>query len=377
MESSAALNLEDHEPVYNPSVQDVLRVKDMIHAASNMPLELIDEIIDFAQYWACCSIRSLFPRIVVVGTSSDIDRRGPKGNVLVLRSLPLGYDPACGYLLHAESHQTTYQTKAAKPLFPASDLSFLERDTASVLEQWAKHSIPRGKNPCRKIVFTLNSMDQGWGGRPEHHGTYKDSYTWFDVGLERFTALKCSESEDWVQTEVQRDISFAAQGRDDGRWLARPEGRVEWIASSVPLTNVPPPSPIEPTIHPHPPPTPQSPGTYLKYNLLTIIPETIVDSEHLRLHHPFLPPATGLQKNVMGRAQKKIHTITWSYDDNVNPDSADAEDLELHGQGKQSMTGNFVRCLNVGDVVTLWARARFPGWRNIVEQVSMDVYWAV
>ncbi|RPB23898.1 hypothetical protein L211DRAFT_838358 [Terfezia boudieri ATCC MYA-4762] len=381
--------VSDHDDgVYNPSVQDVLTVKEIIQKASNMPLELIDEIIDFAHYWACSSIKSLFPQSVI-GTTSQVDCRGPKDdNILVLRCMPLGYDPACGYL-NAESHQRTYQTKAAKPLFSGSDLSFLEPDTASVLEQWAKHSIPRGKNPCRKIVFTLNSRDQGWGGRPEHHGTYKGSYTWFDVGLERFTALKCSESEDRMQTEVQRAMSYAAQG-GDGCWLTGPEGRVEWIASSAPLTNVQPSTnsacggettPIESSSDPgkinpasNPPP---SPGNFLRYNLLTIIPKTVVDLENLRLHHPFLPPATCLQINVMGRAQKKVHVITWSFDDNVNPDSSDGDELEQQGQGRESMTGNFVRSLKLGDVVTVWARARFPGWRNNVEQVKMDIYWAV
>jgi hypothetical protein len=31
--------------------------------------------------------------------------------------------------------------------------------------------------PCRKIEFQLWSSDQGWGGEPEHRGTYDGSYT--------------------------------------------------------------------------------------------------------------------------------------------------------------------------------------------------------
>ena len=41
-------------------------------------------------------------------------------------------------------------------------------------------------HPARKIVFTLRSHDQGWGGDSADHGTYHGSYTWFDTGLERF-----------------------------------------------------------------------------------------------------------------------------------------------------------------------------------------------
>jgi len=231
-------------------------------------------------------------------------------------------------------------------------------------------------------------MDQGWGGRPEHHGTYQDSYTWFDVWLERFTALKCNESEDTIETEDQRAISYATQGQHDGGWLTRPEGRVEWIASSIPLTRVQPSTsvgwvntmPIEHSdsgnFNP-PSNAPSSPGDFLKYNLLTIIPQTLTDSKYLKLDHPFLPPATRLQTNVMGRRENKVHVITWSFDDNVKPGSAKGDELEHRGQGRESMTGEFVRSLKLGDIVTVWARARFPGWSNNVEQVAMDIYWAV
>lgn len=40
-------------------------------------------------------------------------------------------------------------------------------------------------NPCRKIVFTIESRDQGWGGEPEHRETYRGSWTWFEAGIER------------------------------------------------------------------------------------------------------------------------------------------------------------------------------------------------
>jgi len=68
--------------------------------------------------------------------------------------------------------------------------------------------------------------------------------------------------------------------------------------------------------------------------------------------------------------------VTWSFDDDVKPDSAEGDKLEQQGRGRESMTGEFVRSLKLGDVVTVWARARFPGWRNEVEQVKMDIFWA-
>ena len=44
-------------------------------------------------------------------------------------------------------------------------------------------------HPCRRIVFTIRSHDQGWGGDPGDAGTYNGSWTWFEVGLERWCKL--------------------------------------------------------------------------------------------------------------------------------------------------------------------------------------------
>ena len=76
------------EFVYNPSVQDILKVKDIIQEASNMPLELIDEVIDFAEYWACSSTVKSTPPQSVEGTSGHADHRQSRSNVLVV-SIPL------------------------------------------------------------------------------------------------------------------------------------------------------------------------------------------------------------------------------------------------------------------------------------------------
>jgi hypothetical protein len=55
----------------------------------------------------------------------------------------------------------------------------------------------------------------------------------------------------------------------------------------------------------------------------------------------------------------------------------DGTALEEQGRGRDTGTGEFVRNLKLGDVVTVWAKARFPQWVNVVEQVKIDVYWAV
>jgi hypothetical protein len=42
--------VSDENP-YDPSVKDVLHVKDLLNGISSFPLELIDRIIDLAEYW--------------------------------------------------------------------------------------------------------------------------------------------------------------------------------------------------------------------------------------------------------------------------------------------------------------------------------------
>lgn len=72
------------------------------------------------------------------------------------------------------------------------------------------------------------------------------------------------------------------------------------------------------------------------------------------------------------------YTIVWRYDDDVSdPESDEAKALAEAGRGLLSGNGEFVRGLKFGDVVTVWAKSRFPAWINNIERVSIDIYWAV
>lgn len=50
-------------------------------------------------------------------------------------------------------------------------------------------------NPVRKIVFAIESRDQGWGGELEHEGTYHGSWTWFEAGIERLEKQNTCKSQ--------------------------------------------------------------------------------------------------------------------------------------------------------------------------------------
>lgn len=95
-------------------------------------------------------------------------------------------------------------------------------------------------------------------------------------------------------------------------------------------------------------------------------------------NHSLLPePQWTIQRNLTAHGEIKEHTVVWSASDDVAPDSIDARDLEDKGRGSMTGDGSFVRGLEVGDVLTVWGKARFPGWANHVDYLKMEVYWAV
>jgi hypothetical protein len=119
------------------------------------------------------------------------------------------------------------------------------------------------------------------------------------------------------------------------------------------------------------------------YSLRTVLPHTtgvqVPKAYEISYHfdHPLLPNEMALQRNVHSSREMKEHVVTWSFDDHIDPESEEATKLQLQGRGGATGSGELVRSLVVGDVVTVWAKARFPGWMNVIEQVKIDVYWAV
>jgi len=177
---------------------------------------------------------------------------------------------------------------------------------------------PRGGNPCRKIAFQLWSEDQGWSNDSANHGTYRGSYTWFDASVET----------------LDHDMLN--------------HGRVTWPAHLL----------ID-----------ESDGP-----LLVESPFNFVRRE---TDHPFLPPPTHLQRNIHAVHKIRHHTITWHYLDFIDEQSPAAIEADLNGRGWKSLDGSFVRSLKVGDCITLWMRARFPGWTAHIVKAKIEMYWAV
>jgi hypothetical protein len=69
--------------------------------------------------------------------------------------------------------------------------------------------------------------------------------------------------------------------------------------------------------------------------------------------------------------------VEWSWTDDINPESDGGQELKNQGRGRATGDGTFVRDLKMGDVITIWGKAKFPAWQNNIEKVRIDVYWAV
>ncbi|KAI1080092.1 hypothetical protein F5B20DRAFT_540748 [Whalleya microplaca] len=156
---------------YEATAQDVLEAKAVVAQASNLPPEIVDMIMDRAEYWATSAAA-----IDYSNTRAKLFTvRGGRAheNQFLLRTEPLGltkWSPSSEDLWRAQS--------SPKPLeaeYPQSKLLDLIDGPVSTLE-----------HPFRKVTFDIVSRDQGWSGHGEDHGTYRKSYTWFDAGLERF-----------------------------------------------------------------------------------------------------------------------------------------------------------------------------------------------
>ncbi|KXX73252.1 hypothetical protein MMYC01_209905 [Madurella mycetomatis] len=299
---------------YEPSITDVLVVKAMLSKALALPPEIVNTITDLAEYWPHTTAERTY------NASTDVMARGSgmAEDVFMLRSAPLGLRN-CSLRTPGS---TPIDRKPLKPQ-PAGD-----EFSAEDFQRFVGSPVPMLAQPCRRIVFTIRSRDQGWGGAPGDSGTYRHSWTWFDVGLERWCKTIPTESD---AMEQQTEHQLPSLMLDD---LSTVLPRVEWDQAK---------------------------------------------QEHV-FKHPLLPcEDTKIQCNVVANDEARTHRVVWSYDDDIEPerDVEAANRLADEGRGKATGDGKFVCELKLGDVVTIWAKARFPGWKNIVEWVKLEVYFAV
>jgi hypothetical protein len=261
-----------------------------------------------------------------------------------------------------------YPSIPAEPWLISKDIP--HSVTREVVDYWAKEAAPRGEFPCRKVVFTIKSHDQGWGGPAGCKGTYRGSSTWFDVGLETIIATRDSESPQFSNAKRDCNPSLLVSGDVERSTEAMPESHAP---SPLPHFSIP---------------DPQSSGANQESILCatrTIIPitrreTTATEPPEVKAEfvHRLDSSLDCLQCNKTAINTATEYVITWSCtDDTMDPDSIDAKKLYEEGRGRLTANGQYVRNLKIGDVVTVWGKARYGGWVNYVEEVKIEVYWAV
>ncbi|KAK1999787.1 hypothetical protein LX36DRAFT_573563 [Colletotrichum falcatum] len=329
---------------YKPTPIDVVVVKVMLEKASKLPPEVMDIIVDEAEYWAH-SEASIYHRFAtphdafrVVGTTAE-------ENKLLLRCPPIGFRDF-------ERVGTAFKTAPLPPKSgdmspvtePLRSLTLLEPPSspteiaAEAPREYFAGSMDRPPmltHPVRKIVFKMRSRDQGWGGGVGDRGTYRGSWSWFEAGLEKFDKdRKCDGS---CKTSAPTEEPEPENTSDNE----------EPTLCTCGLQSIYPP--VE-----------QLPHGNLAYH-----------------HHIPALENLKIQNNKTAHKEFIDHEVVWSWSDDIHPDSPEADRLVEMGRGRGTGTGKFVRSLKLGDVVTVWGKARFGGWANYVESIKVEIYWAV
>ncbi|KAL7268015.1 hypothetical protein RUND412_009376 [Rhizina undulata] len=262
---------------FHPSPADVASAREAL--LEKLPLELVDPILDFAEYW---------PRIVV-SLAAKCSAQALHGNNNNCYKLILQTAPVPG------------------------------RGDVEV----------RGRRPVRRIVFGIESKDQGWSsGSRVNKGTYVAGHSWFEAYLERPSSID-SKADIQNPEEPSNPIDISND-------INTPRA-----ASTAP--------------------GPIGGSRGLGWDLITIAGK-----------RPWV-----VQRNVHAGQTLKKHTVTWNCDD----EDAWAEDEEEWAGNSvrdgRGLGGRFVRALVPGDRVLLVARAQYPGWANHIENASIEVYYAV
>ncbi|KAH9436403.1 hypothetical protein MCOR02_000075 [Pyricularia oryzae] len=305
---------------FQPSALDVLVTKAMLAKGVKLPIEVVDLVVDFAEYWPHTRTH--------VERPSRPNRFGtrPDENNFLLRTPPVGF---LG-VPHSDPERYTRE--------PVKMLRLSDEHPVEQFQKWIGSPVPLVQHPCRKVVFTIKSRDQGWGGDSRDHGTYHGSWTWFEAGLERVDAS--GDCGDHCPDTTDQPAQDQTQAQGSGS-SSRPRPEISLCA------------------------------------LRSIRPEVNCDGERTHFDFPLNPADDKVQCNMTAHNEYITHVVEWRATDNIDPKSAEADGLEKMGRGRASGTGEFVRNLKLGDTVTLWAKTRFQGWANNVESATVDVYWAI
>ncbi|KAF6837411.1 hypothetical protein CPLU01_03035 [Colletotrichum plurivorum] len=335
---------------YKPTPIDVIVVRVMLEKAAHLPPEVLDMVFDLAEYWPHSTAFVHYP--VNRNDRSSFSVRGSTQdeNKLILRCPPVGF---LDYRRVGEAFKdaplppkSVNGSAVAEPLRsltlaePSDTSTEPARDAPREYFAGSMTQPPALTHPVRKIVFKTRSKDQGWGGQREHHGTYHGSWTWFEAGLEKFDSeRKCDGSCKGTVPDQQSAPETSSAETSPDRQEAK----------------------------------------YCTCGLQSVYPPVVVSSDGRMAYHHHVAALENLKIQANKTAHKHWleHEVVWSWTDDTHPESPEADRLVDIGRGRGTGTGRFVRSLKLGDVVTVWGKARFGGWTNNIEFVKVEIYWAI
>jgi hypothetical protein len=120
----------------------------------------------------------------------------------------------------------------------------ISRDEVHSVSEWSGNPMVyltsdpiKARGRVQSITFTICSHDQGWSDYPEDHGTYRNSWTWFEVDIippvGGSTSSDVEDSKDkWVATNRHAEEEPETQTVTFGR------GERQWFKSMVPGSRV-------------------------------------------------------------------------------------------------------------------------------------------
>lgn len=91
------------------------------------------------------------------------------------------------HLLHLSKSEVVATEPVRKP---ESEIEIVDQREENVdisdgsVSYLSSKPIPNGKK-LKKVVITVDAKDQGWSSYPEDHGTYRNSWTWFELSIGR------------------------------------------------------------------------------------------------------------------------------------------------------------------------------------------------
>ncbi|KAJ6013982.1 hypothetical protein N7540_008573 [Penicillium herquei] len=287
--SSGEPENDPQNEVFFPGVWDVLKVRYLLQwkLKEGFPPELVDEIIDEAEYWP--------------STVNHMEGKMPKWirqdhDQVILKTVPLCYDR---------------EVRSILDLWNTLEKSALT-DIQSIEQSSSPKTLPhRGIHPCRKIIFQITSHDQGGRGTITDEDRYRGTWTWFDTEI-----IHKAQTRNMYADGKEQELLENERGNVPRNFGPGDEG--------------------------------------------------------------LLPRDNKLQVNARHCRTVQNHSIVWHYRDCIGPESHEAYYIERkQGRGRMTLDGRYVRELEIGDSIALWAKARFPGWVNYAYKASVRVFWAV